>query len=178
MPQRARCPASPSILLSGVCHHQSQDGSQPSLSAKSTTSGVRRRPKTSKARDAGKKQNHFRYMATPIKKPLSEGRYFFPAEAKGGREKMSPTSSQKRAVNGTLGRSLVGLRAAGVPVGQVLRLIRTRIRIRIRGLATPPHLQCRRLLLKKNQFGFLHHQTARNPQQSSPPYSSVLDSAE
>ena len=74
MPHRARCPASPSIGLSGVCHHQSHEGNQPSLSAKRTTSGVSSRPKTSKASDAGKKQSHLKYMATPIKKPLTEGR--------------------------------------------------------------------------------------------------------
>lgn len=165
MPHRARCPASPSIGLSGVCHHQSQDGSQPSLSAKSTTSGVSRRPKTSKAKDAGKKQSHRKYMATPIKKPLMEGR------SSQGSKRTPAEELTKRATNGTLGRSLVGYRDAGVLVGQVLRLIGSRINrpIRIRGLTTPPPLQCRRLPRYNIDSDRHRRQTANNHLQTLRP---------
>lgn len=102
MPHRARCPASPSIGLSGVCHHQSQEGNQPSLSAKSTTSGVRRRPKTSKAKDAGKKQSHFKYMATPIKKPLTwRGDISFRQKPEQSGDKTHPNQLTKRAAPAT-----------------------------------------------------------------------------
>lgn len=121
MPHRARCPASPSIGLSGVCHHQSQDGSQPSLSAKRTTSGVSRRPKTSKAKDAGKKQSHLKYMATPIKKPLTEGR-----SSQG--KKRTPAEELIKGASLSI-HSVIGPTAvlSRLLVVQVLRLISIRI---------------------------------------------------